>query len=514
MLMRIVFYFAFFVLSLSFEVANAADTSSSPTARFQPNWDSISAQYQIPQWYQDAKFGIFIHWGVYSVPAYHDEWYPRWMYKNDPKSKGEVFDYHVAKYGPQDKFGYKDFIPLFTADKFDPAAWAKLFKESGAQYVVPVAEHHDGFSMYDSAINPWNSVKMGPHRDIIGELSKAIRAEGLHFGLSSHRAEHWFFFEGGRNFPSDVQDPKYAGLYGPAKDRKLLQPSDPESEAFCQDWLARSLELVDKYQPDLVYFDVVGSWSPAFQPYLQQFTAHYYNQADQLHKGVVINYKSGIMPVQAGVLDIERDVSAQALPRYWQTDTSIGAKSWSYVPNDIFKSPKLLINEFVDVVSKNGGYLLNIGPRADGTIPDEATNILHAFGAWLNVNGEAIYGTRPAAIAGEGSTQIPKKGPGHDNIVAPYTATDIRFTKKGDVLYAIALDWPTNGKWLITSLATGNTSLLTGEIKNIELLGDPNKLDWKRTPAGLVINTPSAKPCDYAFAFRITGGGLKKFVGK
>jgi alpha-L-fucosidase len=488
-----------------------ADGDLNARGRFQPNWASITSQYKIPDWYQDAKLGIFIHWGVYSVPAYHDEWYPRWMYQSDPKVRGLVFDHHIKTYGPQDIFGYKDFIPIFKAEKWDPDAWAALFKQSGAQYVVPVAEHHDGFSMYDSAINPWNAMKMGPHRDIIGELSKSIRAQGLHFCLSSHRAEHWWFFNGGRKFPSDVQAPKYYGLYGPANvDR--LKLDNPEGKAFIKDWLARSEELVDKYQPDLVYFDVVGSWSPAFQPALQQFVAHYYNQADALHKSVVVNYKSNLMPDGSGVYDIERGVSETARPLYWQTDTSVGKKSWSYITNEEFKSNKQLINEFVDVVSKNGGYLLNIGPRADGTIPDEPRNILLAFGAWLKVEGEAIYATRPAAIAGEGPTHPPKRGPGTDKVAAPYTAEDIRFTRKGDTLYAIALDWPTSGKWNIKSLAEGNTVLLTGKIDSVEMLGSDKRLEWKRTRDWLTITAPADKPCDYAFGFRIRGEGIQPFL--
>ena len=481
--------------------------------RFQPNWNSITSQYKVPTWYQDAKFGIFIHWGVYAVPAYLNEWYPRWMYKGDVKSRDKVFDHHVATYGPQDRFGYKDFIPQFKAEHFDPKEWAALFKESGAQYIVPVAEHHDGFSMYDSAINPWNSVKMGPHRDIIGELRGAILGEGLHFGLSSHRAEHWFFFEGGRAFPSDVQDPKYAGLYGPAKNRKLImEGTDPEVQPFLQDWLARSEELVDKYQPELVYFDVVGSWSPLFQPYLAQFAAHYYNQADALHHGVVINYKSDIMPAEAGVLDFERDVSATARPMTWQTDTSVGTKSWSHIVEEDFKSPKQLINEFVDVVSKNGNYLLNIGPKADGTIPAEPQAILKAFGAWLKVNGEAIYGSRPAALAAEGPTKPVPKGPGKDKIEAPYGAADFRFTTHDGHLYAIALGWPESGEWVIKSLTKGDNPLLDGEIEQVSLLGCLQKLEWKQESDGLHIKIPAKQPCDYAFTFKIKGATLKKYL--
>ena len=247
---------------------------------FAPNWDSL-ARYQVPDWYQDAKFGIFIHWGVYSVPAFGNEWYPRNMYKRDEKA----FAHHVATYGPQSRFGYKDFIPRFTAEHFDAARWAALFKAAGARYVVPVAEHHDGFAMYDSSFTPWSAAKMGPRRDVIGELAKAVRAEGLVFGVSSHRVEHWWFFDEGKTFDSDVRDPKNAGLLRSRRESKTSEDQKtPPDRAFLDDWLARCAELVDKYQPQLVWFD----WwiaQPAVQPYLQQFAAFYYNRGAAWQQG-------------------------------------------------------------------------------------------------------------------------------------------------------------------------------------------------------------------------------------
>ncbi len=212
---------------------------------FAAHWDSLHA-YHVPAWYEDAKFGIFIHWGVYSVPAFGNEWYPRNMYlQGSPE-----FEHHLKTYGPQSQFGYKDFIAQFTAEKFDPDHWAGLFRQAGAQFVVPVAEHHDGFAMYDSALSDWTAAKMGPKRDLIGELAVAVRKQWLIFGLSSHRAEHWWFFNGGMAFDSDVQDPRYAGLYGPAQP-KTLQPN----EEHLDDWLARACEVVDKYRPQVVWFD-------------------------------------------------------------------------------------------------------------------------------------------------------------------------------------------------------------------------------------------------------------------
>ena len=255
---------------------------------FLPNWTSLKA-YQIPEWYQNAKFGIFIHWGVYSVPAFGNEWYPRHMYE---QGKPE-FEHHIATYGPQDQFGYKDFIPALTFEKYDSEQYATLFRESGARFVVPVAEHHDGFAMYETTLSPWNAALMGPKRDVLKELADAVQKQGLIFGLSSHRAEHFWFFDQGRKIPSDVQDDTYADLYAPAQ----VGPEDladrdkcPPSPEFLDDWLARTCELVDKYQPQLVWFD----WwiqNKAFEPYLQKFAAYYYNRGAQWGKGVAINYK-------------------------------------------------------------------------------------------------------------------------------------------------------------------------------------------------------------------------------
>jgi alpha-L-fucosidase len=215
-----------------------------PDGPYEPTWESLT-KYQVPEWYLNAKFGIFIHWGVYAVPGFGNEWYPRQMYREET----EEYKHHVATYGPQKEFGYKDFIPQFTADKFDPAHWADLFRRAGARYVMPVAEHHDGFQMYDSALSNWNAVKMGPKRDLIGDLATAVRSKGMIFCASSHRAEHWWFFDGGRKFDSDVtDDPK--SLYAPARP-EATQPD----EAFLDDWLARTCELVDKYRPQVVWFD-------------------------------------------------------------------------------------------------------------------------------------------------------------------------------------------------------------------------------------------------------------------
>ena len=420
---------------------------------FRADWESLQ-NYKVPDWYMDAKFGIFIHWGVYSVPAFDNEWYPRLMYTEGT----EEYKHHIATYGKQDKFGYKDFIPSFKAEKFDPAAWARLFKEAGAKYVVPVFEHHDGFAMYDSGLSDWTAAKMGPHRDLMGDLAKAVRAEGLHLGASSHRVEHNFFLGVGRAIPSDVNDPKYAAFYGPAHtwlEAKNGTPLNNDftyvSKAWTDDWLARSAEIVQKYHPEIIYFDWwIGQ--PSVRGNLTRFVSYYYNTSLKNGGTVgVINYKEFAMPEKAAVLDVERGQLAGIRSLYWQTDTSVSNRSWGYIQNDTFKSPQFVIHQLVDIVSKNGNLLLNIGPRSDGTIPEEAQQVLREVGVWLKVNGEAIYSTRPWKIYGEGPTKV-SEGAFHDTETKPFTAEDFRFTKKGDVLYAIELGWPANREAVIHSL--------------------------------------------------------------
>lgn len=471
---------------------------------FRPDWESLQ-NYKVPEWYMDAKFGIFIHWGVYSVPAFGNEWYPRNMYN----AGSDEYKHHIATYGPQAKFGYKDFIPRFKAEKFEPSAWARLFKEAGAKYVVPVFEHHDGFAMYDSGLSDWTAAKMGPHRDLWGELAKAVRAEGLHLGASSHRVEHNFFLGVGRTIPSDVNDPKYADFYGPAHRWLEAKTSTPlsndftsVSRAWTDDWLARSAEIVEKYHPEIMYFDWwIGQAS--VRENLTRFAAFYYNESVKSGGAVgVINYKDFAMQEQAAVLDLERGQLAGIRPLYWQTDTSISNKSWGYIENDTFKSPEFVVHQLIDIVSKNGNLLLNIGPRSDGTIPEPVQQVLRDVGAWLKVNGEAIYGTRPWRTYGEGPTKV-TEGSFHDTDTRPYTAEDFRFTKKGDVLYAIELGWPSNREAVIHSLGTTVAGNLP-KVKAIALLGSDASLSFEQRDDGLHIRLPERNPGNYAYAFRVT----------
>lgn len=466
--------------------------------RYQATWESLKG-YQTPDWFRDAKFGIFIHWGVYSVPAYIYEWYPRHMYREGSPE----FKHHLATYGPQSKFGYKDFIPQFKAEKWNPAAWVDLFKKAGARYVVPVAEHHDGFAMYKTALSKWNAAEMGPKRDIVGELAEEVKKQGLIFGLSSHRIEHWWFMGEGTKFDSDVKDPQYADFYGPAKvhdpfdktkakDRPIMTPD------FMNDWLMRCTELTDKYKPQLFWFD----WwieQPELEPYRRSFTSYYYNKGLEWNKGVVLNYKNETAyPEGTAVFDMERGKlpGIHALP--WQTDDAIGNKSWGYAAGNTFKNAQYVVTNLIDIVSKNGNLLMNIGPRPDGTITEEETQTLLGTGKWLEVNGEAIYGTRPWKMYGEGPTES-ASGQFEDQ-KKPFTAQDIRFTTKGDVLYALTLGIPASPVTITVLSSKGGN----GKIAGVELVGSNEKISWSQKANALVIKPSKTYPSEHAAVYKIS----------
>lgn len=460
---------------------------------FTDSWDSLQ-HYQVPDWYRKAKFGIFIHWGVYSVPAFGSEWYSRNMYiQGSPE-----FDHHVKTYGSQKDFGYKDFIPMFDAPNFDPDAWADLFKKAGAKYVVPVAEHHDGFQMYKSRISHWNAYEMGPCRDVLGELERAFKERNMETGASSHRIEHWFFMGHGKEFDSDIKEPMERGdFYWPAMQEMGHQDlySKPEpTEEFLQDWLCRTCEIIDRYHPKILYFDWWIQHHSA-KPYLKKLAAYYYNRASQWGEQVALNYKHDAYMFGSAVVDIERGQFAEMKPYFWQTDTAIALNSWSYTENNEFRPAEDLICDLVDIVSKNGCLLLNVGPKADGTFSEEDTKILLEIGEWLQVNGEAIYETSVWRKYGEGPTEI-VEGQFSDGIKKNFTHEDIRYTVNGSYLYATALKCSPDGNYNLKSLGIQDASRQAnfhGIVLDVDVLGFDEKPEWVRDEEGLHIHVNSVQ---------------------
>ncbi len=477
---------------------------SASAQRYEPTIESLK-NYQAPEWYQDAKFGVWAHWGVYSVPAFGGthaaEWYPRHMY--DASNANWHYEHHKKTYGSNTEFGYKDFIPRFKAEKFDPDVWTQLAVDAGAKFYTVVAQHHDGFAMWDSEFTHWDSMEMGPKRDIVGELFAAARKRGLKTGVGNHFAFNLEYYEHMFNDGGDWAE-EYKDLYG--------HGGEPD-EWYMNRWWNRTWELAEKYDPDLYYFD--WGWNrkrlkDAFDGQRERFLSEYYNQAIKRGKGtlgnpgVVVNFKGRTLPPECGVLDFERGGKARVSPLVWQCCTSISKHSWSYSTKDEYWPSNELIDSLVDVVSKNGVMMLNFGPRADGTIPDEYTSRLRDIGSWLKMNGEAIYATRPFRIHGEGPTvktsenrrQIHKHG-------YNYTAEDIRFTRSKDwkTLYIIALAWPKNGELIVKSLRKGEFD--ASNIQLVSLIGSTVSNDWKQNSRGLEIALPTHAPSEHAHVFRV-----------
>ena len=447
-----------------------------PEGPYEASWQSIAAHYCTPEWFQDAKFGIFIHWGVYSVPAAGSEWYPKHMYNGLAKA-------HKEKWGRQSQFGYKDFIPMFKAEKFDATEWAELFREAGARYVIPTAEHHDGFAMYDSKLTRWNAKQMGPCRDIIGELAAAVRHEGLKFGVSNHRIENWDFMYP-LNMPKDSTDlflPQYAELYGPPQkpteqsgmgpkamavaanggateaviNEAAQEGRHPQSDAFLNEWELRVHEIIDRYQPDLLYFDN-GINYRSLDPWKLRLARYYYNSAWQWGREVSIQSKAQAY-LAGSIQDFERESRAPRKPydRYWQVDDPIGNK-FGYIEGLKLQSADGIIRNLVDNVACGGNLCLNISPKSDGTIPDDQQQILRTIGQWLRQNGEGIYGTRPYKNAIE---------------------KNIRFTTKDGVIYAFVLRW--DGKPFTIQSIDGS------KVKSITRLTDGKKVPFKKHADGI-----------------------------
>jgi len=403
--------------------------------KYEPTWESLT-NHQTPQWLKDGKFGIYTHWGIFAVHAHgtNTTWYSNAMYMFPNSDARKHFEKTFGKVTPE--FGYKDLIPKFTASKFNADEWAELFQKAGAKFAGPVAEHHDGFAMWDTKYSNWNAAKMGPKRDVVGELKKAITKRGMKFVTAFHHAENWDFFPvWDKRY--DTGNPEYSGLYG--------QPHKPDAkrnQAFIDEWYGKIIEVIDKYSPDFIWFDFALDNIP--EGYVKDFLAYYYNHAQKEGKEVVVTYKDHDIIPGAAVRDLELGQEPNVTYHDWITDTSVDDRgAWGYATDLTFKTPNRLVDNLVDRVSKNGYLLLNVGPKPDGTIPEGAKKVLLEMGAWLKTNGEAIYGTTPWFVAAEGPTNlgsIERQGFNESNVV--YTPEDIRFTVKGDNLYATYLDWP------------------------------------------------------------------------
>jgi alpha-L-fucosidase len=498
---------------------------------FKPDWESLKA-YEVPEWFRDAKFGIWAHWSAQCVPE-QGAWYARRMYEEGSND----YKFHVAHYGHPSKVGFKDICTRWKAEKWEPEKLIDLYRKAGAKYFVALANHHCNFDCWDSRYHEWNSVKVGPKKNIVGTWADAARRAGLRFGVTVHAARAWSWYEVAQG--ADKQGPLAGvpydgkltkadgkGLWWDGLDPQVLyaqnhKPGEKPDQAYVDQFYARVTDLVDHYKPDLLYFDdsllPLNNISDAGL----RIAAHLYNSSIQWHGGkneAVMNTKA--VPAElrkALVWDIERGRSDRLEPFPWQTDTCIG--NWHYnaslFENHRYKTAATVITTLIDIVSKNGNLLLNVPVKGDGTIDADEVKVLEDLARWMEVNGVAIFGTRPWIIFGEGGQkrcQEPYDFKVPDTFSDPnfgegrgrgYTAEDIRFTTKGDTIYAFILGWPQ--KPVVIRSMAAKSPLVEGEVGNVALLGHDGKLQWSRTDEGLVIKVPDQKPCEHAFAFRITG---------
>lgn len=478
---------------------------------FEPTWESLR-QYECPDWFRDAKLGIWAHWGPQSVPMYGD-WYARNMYIEGT----DQYYHHWRVYGHPSKHGWKDVVKEWKAENFDPEYLMDLYVKAGAKYFCALAVHHDNFDNWDSKYNRWNAVNVGPKKDIVGMFKEAARKRGLPFGVTEHLGASfsWWAVNKGcdksgpyAGIPYDGNDPEYVDFYHPNKDEYIKQQESgfvwyTENSWWHRHWFDRIKDLIDKYKPDLLYSD-----GPLpFDRYGLGIVAHLYNTSIKGHGGVnyaVYTQKDrNPLVYSIGVLDIERSVQKDKFPYPWQTDTCVGG--WFYDVRQKYKSAKQVIEMLVDIVAKNGNLLLNFPLRPDGTLDDECINILNKMAEWIKINGEGTYGTRPWYIAQEGSTTVQPKHR-FDEPDVEYTPQDYRFTQKGNCIYAFQLGWPEDGMALIKSFSAGESGPLLRvlDIEKVELLGYDGKINFELKKEGLLLTgLPKKRPVEYAHCFKI-----------
>jgi alpha-L-fucosidase len=511
--------------------------------KFQPNWASLETNYQCPEWFRDAKFGIWAHWSAQCQPEMGD-WFARKMYMEG----SDDYEFSRTNYGPQSQFGFKDIDNMWHAEHWDPDQLMQLYKAAGAKYFMALANHHDNFDTYDSKWQPWNSVNIGPHKDIIGIWAKTAHKYGLRFAVSNHSSHtwHWFQVAYGYDTTGEYKDVPYDGwltradgkgkwwdgydpqdLYGgpreaPPKGLDTKQMTNwinshykwheeipPNDNGYSEKWFLRCQDLVDKYHPDMVYFD---DTQLPLEQYGLDIAAHFYNANAAWHGGqneAVITGKLLTPEQRAGIVeDYERGASAEIQPRPWQTDTCIGG--WHYdrriFEQHRYKTVSLVTKMLANIVSKNGNLMLNIPVRGDGTIDDDEIKFLHGLAAWMKINGEGIFATRPWKVYGEGPPAV--AGGMFIEKKQQFSAKDIRYTqtKDGRTLYAFFLGWPDDGKLTIHTLGLGDAvqpALLDKTIGSLTLLGSQEKISWTRDADGLHVTLPATPPCEGACALKL-----------
>lgn len=472
--------------------------------KYKDNWESLQ-EHQTPRWFENSRLGIFSHWGIFSVPEYNNEWYSRFMYQRMHR----VFRHHRKTYGKD--FQYRDFIPMFKGEKFDPEKWVELIKMVGADYYLPVAEHHDGFKLHDSNLSEYNSVQMALKRDVIGELKAQCEKNDIVFGCSNHRAEHYFFMNGMSTLDEATRKEAkdYSDFYGPCFNPFKFNNIANSIPAFVekhetpaywmQDWLVHACEEVDLYQPKKFYFDWIV-YKPEYRAYMKKFLAYYYNRAEQWGEEVCVAFKRDAIMKGCGIYDRERGQLPYICKEKWQCDTSTNFKTWSYCKDcSDWKTAKSLAGTFVDVVSKNGSLLLNICPKADGSFCEEETAALKKFGEWTKKHKQALWDTECYKIYGEGKTNSSRSF----NETKSFSKYDYRFTYTTGHIYAFNLAPSKSGKFCIKSFKKGSGDFFGFAIKDVKPVAIAANLKYEQTKKGLEITVLDKIDCTMPICFDV-----------